>query len=341
MAHLYGQDWSREEVLRRVGHMDQLAGVRLLEATDGMARGSRVLHVWTGGGLCFDVVADRALDISACRYRGVPLVWTSPSSDVHPAFYEPQGLGWLRSFAGGLLVTCGLDQFGPPCSDAGEELGLHGRVSNLPARYVGHRARWVGDEYEIEVTGEVRQARVFGENLVLRRRISTCLGSKKIRVEDEVANEGVVLHPHMLLYHCNLGFPLVSEDSQLRLEVEETVARDADAEAGLAEWKRLQPPTAGYREQVFRHVPAADADGRVRIEVENPRLGIGLRLTYNRAELPYLVHWKMMGEGTYVLGIEPSNCGVILGRAAARESGALPHLEPGESRRYVLEVEVL
>jgi hypothetical protein len=340
MAYLYDRGWTRQELLQRVGHIDQVAGIKLLEVTDGIERGNRLLRVWTGGGLDFDVLPDRALDISACRYKGIPLAWASPTGAVPPAFYEPGGLGWLRSFQGGLLVTCGLDQFGPPCSDAGEELGLHGRVSNLPARYVNHRASWVGDEYEIEITGEVRQARVFGENLVLRRRISTRLGSRKIQIEDEVTNEGFAPHPHMILYHINLGFPLVSEDSQLCLDAEETIARDADAEAGLTRWRELQPPTADYREQVFRHIQQADAGGKARVEVENPLLGVGLRLTYDRTNLPYLFHWKMMGEGIYVLGIEPANCSVIGGRATARKKEALPHLEPGESRRYVLEVEV-
>jgi hypothetical protein len=340
MAYLYNRDWTRQALLQRVGHTDQVAGINLLEVTDGIERGNRLLRVWTGGGLDFDVLPDRALDISACRYKGIPLAWASPTGAVHPAFYEPGGLGWLRSFQGGLLVTCGLDQFGPPCSDAGEELGLHGRVSNLPARYVNHRASWAGDEYEIEITGEIRQTRVFGENLVLRRRIWTRLGSRAMQVEDEVTNEGFVPHPHMILYHINLGFPLVSEDSQLHLEAEETIARDADAEAGLSMWREFQPPTAGYREQVFRHIQRADAGGKARVEVESPLVGVGLRLTYDRTNLPYLIHWKMMGEGIYVLGIEPANCGVMGGRAAAREKEALPHLEPGESRRYVLEIEV-
>jgi hypothetical protein len=340
MAYLYGRDWTRRELLQHVGHIDQIAGIKLLEVTDGIERGNRLLRVWTGGGLDFDVLPDRALDISTCRYKGVPLAWASPTGAVHPAFYEPAGLGWLRSFQGGLLVTCGLDQFGPPCSDAGEGLGLHGRVSNLPARYVNHRAFWIGDEYEIEITGEVRQTRVFGENLVLSRRISTRLGSCTIRIEDEVTNEGFTPHPHMILYHMNLGFPLVSADSQLHLEAEETIPRDADAEAGLIRWRELQPPTADYREQVFRHIQRADAGGKACVEVENSLLGVGLRLTYDRTSLPYLIHWKMMGEGIYVLGIEPANCGVIGGRAMAREKGALQHLGPGESCHYILEVEV-
>lgn len=182
------QKLSRDELLQRVGHMDQAAGIHMLEAADGMARSSRVLQVYTGSGLSFSVLPDRALDISECRYRGVSLAWASSVGDAHPAFYEPEGLGWLRSFQGGLLVTGGLDQFGYPSSDEGEALGLHGRVSNLPARYVNSHAGWKNDRYELEISGEVRQTRLFGENLVLRRRILTELGSNKIRLEDVVTN---------------------------------------------------------------------------------------------------------------------------------------------------------
>ncbi|MEA3335025.1 MAG: aldose 1-epimerase family protein [Chloroflexota bacterium] len=332
---------SRQELLKHVGHMDQLAGVKLLEAADGLARDSRLLQVWTGSGLTFDLLADRALDISACRYKGIPLAWVSSVGEVHPAYYDSRGLGWLRSFPGGLLATCGLDHWGPPTSDLGEEFGLHGRVSNLPARYVSYRAGWMGEQYELEITGEVRQAAVFGENLVLRRRISTRLGSNMIQIDDVVTNEGFESQPHMILYHFNLGFPLLSPDTHLHVDSQETIPRDAEAESDLENWMNFQPPTAGYQEQVFRHKPLADEDGRVAVEVSNTNLGLGLRLTYANANLPYLVQWKMMGEGMYVLGVEPVNCGVLEGRGTARERGSLPHLEPGESRQYALTVEVI
>src|SRR5262249_46807198 len=158
---------------------------------------------------------DRALDISACSFKGMPLAWRSSVGDVHPAYYDPKGTGWLRSFPGGLLATCGLDQFGAPASDGGEDFGIHGRVGNLPARYVSYRAYWQGDEYEMEITGEVRQTRVFGENIVLRRRIATRLGSNQIQISDSVTNEGFSPQPHMILYHFNLGFPLLSPATQL------------------------------------------------------------------------------------------------------------------------------
>jgi len=337
----YITNMSPQDLLKHVGHMDQVAGIKQLEAADGLARGSRQFQVWTGSGLSFDVLADRALDISACQYKGIPLAWASAVGEIHPAFFEPEGMGWLRSFGGGLLATCGLDHWGPPASDLGQEVGLHGRVSNLPARYVSYHAGWKGDEYELEISGEVRQASVFGENLVLQRHISTRLGSSAIHITDVVTNEGFASHPHMILYHFNLGFPLLSKDTHLHVDAEETVPRDAEAESGLADWMNFHPPMAGYQEQVFRHTPRAENDGRVQVEARNPNLGLGLRLTYDNTNLPYLVQWKMMGEGMYVLGIEPVNCGVLQGRAAARERGVLPFLEPGENRRYELEIEVI
>jgi hypothetical protein len=265
------------------------------------------------------------MDLSICEFKGIPLTWRSPTGDVHPAYYEPHGFGWLRSFAGGLLTTCGLDQFGIPSQDGGVELGLHGRISSCPAVQVTHRASWNGDQYELEITGECRQAALFNENLVLRRRISTSLGSNRIRIEDTVANEGFEPSPHMLLYHFNLGFPLLSEHSRLHLRSDETLARDEVARPGLPEWDRFQPPTSGYQEQVFIHHPAPDQAGNATVELSNPQLGIGLRWTYPTASLPYLMEWKMMCAGAYVVGVEPANC-KGLASSLARERLLQPSL---------------
>ena len=195
------------------------------------------------------------MDISACRFRDVALGWLSPVRETHPAHYEPAGLGWLRTFGGGLVATCGLDQFGAPSRDGDEDLGLHGRISNLPARGVGYRAYWEGEAYRLEVFGEVRQARLFGENLVLRRTISAELGSSMIRLKDVVSNEGFSPHPHMILYHFNIGFPMLTEDAQLHIDADLSEPRDAAAAAGFADWSRFQAPTPGYSEQVFHHKP--------------------------------------------------------------------------------------
>ena len=49
----------------------------------------------------------------------------------------------------------------------------------------------------------------------------------------------------------------------------------------------------------------------------------------------------MMGEGLYVLAIEPMNCNPLGGRAAMRSEKRLPYLQPGECCSYALELEVV
>src|SRR5438132_1610483 len=149
MPQLWGREWSREELVRRVGDLSQIAGVRLLELADGKERGVRAAEIKTGSGLSCTVLIDRGLDISTAEYNGKALAWRSMTQDAHPAFFEPEGLGWLRTFYGGLLVTCGMTYAGAPGEDQGQAYGLHGRVSHLPARNVYADAAWEGGRYRI------------------------------------------------------------------------------------------------------------------------------------------------------------------------------------------------
>jgi len=114
VARLYGREWTREELLSRTGDMSQLGGVRLVTLADGPERGVQAADVRTRDGLCFTVLLDRGMDIDQAEYRGLPLAWVSPTGPVAPSFYEARGTGWLRTFHGGLLTTCGLTQAGVP-----------------------------------------------------------------------------------------------------------------------------------------------------------------------------------------------------------------------------------
>ncbi|HJS29533.1 MAG TPA: aldose 1-epimerase family protein [Anaerolineales bacterium] len=333
--------WDRGELLRHVGHMEQIAGIKPVEGADGLERGTRIFEVWTGSGLYYHVLADRGLDISTCHYKGISLAWRSPVGDAHPAYYDAAGAAWLRSFQGGMLVTCGLDTFGPASQDEGEDLGQHGRASSLPASHINYLTYWQDGSYWLEITGEVRQAKVYGENLVLRRRITSALGANKIRIEDTVTNEDFKNHPHMILYDINIGFPMLSERARLQFEVDKTVPFDDYSLGGIEDWRVFQSPEAGFREFDFIHTPKADQRGWASLELENPALKLGLRIAFNTATLPYLAQWKMMGEGLYVLAMQPMNTNVWGGRAEVRRQNALPYLEAGESRGYEVEIDVV
>jgi len=330
--------------MRRAGLTSQLGGVREVELRDGTGRGVRCAEFETGSGLAFTVLLDRGMDIGATRYRGASLAWEAAPGPAHPAYFEKDGTSWLRTFHGGLVCTCGLTSAGAPCVDEGETLGLHGRISHLPAASTWVDSGWRADECELWARGRMRQAVVFGENLTLTRRVWTYLGSSTIHLRDVVVNEGYKTVPHMMLYHCNFGFPLLDEGAELLAPSRSVKPRDAVAAPGLARHAAYEAPIDGYAEQCFYHDMIADEGGYATALLINRAFGggqgLGIALRYRQAELPCFTQWKMVCAGTYVTGLEPANC-LVEGRDKDRARGILQFLEPGETREYCLEISVL
>jgi hypothetical protein len=347
MPELYGQPYSREELSRRVGRLEQVAGVRLVTLGDGVERDVRVLEFRTGTGFEFDVIVDRAFDIGRCEHAGRPLAWTSRAGFAGPWFYEPEGLGFFRSFGGGLLTTCGLDHALFMAEDTAEQYhyppkptesyGLHGRISNRPARLAGYGERWEGDDCVLYAEGEVLQAAVFGEQLLLRRRIEAHVGESRLFIRDQVVNVGHDRTPHMLLYHVNVGWPVVDEGSELLVAATAVEPRGDHPVEG---YRVIDAPARGYVEQVFEHELVPDADGRVPVAIVNRRLGLGTYQVFRRDQLPHHFVWRMLGEGTYAVAIEPCT-NRTAGRLDARARGELIELDAGESRSYELELGAL
>jgi hypothetical protein len=154
MTNLWGRQFGRKDLLTRVGGLDQVASVRLATLADGAARGVRILEFSTGTGFRFDVLVDRGFDVGHCEQSGRSLAWESGIGVQGPWFFEPEGFGFFRTFGGGLLTTCGLEHILMPEEDTAQQygwdarttetFGLHGRVSNRPARLVGRRLCLMG-----------------------------------------------------------------------------------------------------------------------------------------------------------------------------------------------------
>jgi hypothetical protein len=340
MAQLFGRQMTRAELLRYVGDVSQIAGVRRFVLREGREEGVEAAEFATGTGFRFTVLVGRGLDISSADYRGMPLAWRSPTGDTHAAYYEPEGLAWLRSFFGGLVATCGLSSAGAPSTDQGREFGLHGRIGNTPAYAVWADGEWRGDEYHFWIQGKMRESIVFGENLVLTRRIEARLGESRLWIYDRVENQAHEPYPLMILYHINGGYPAVADGGRLLSATVSVRPRDAEAAEGKEEYAKFHAPTPGYKEKVYYHEIAADANGFVTTALVNDDLGFGFYVKYKKAQLPYFTEWKMMGEGTYVVGMEPGNC-LVEGRAKERERGTLQYIQPGEVREFDLELGVL
>ena len=340
MPALFGQTVSRTELFRRVGDLSQVAGIRLMTLQEGFEAGVRIADVRTGSGLRLQVTLDRGMDISVADFKGVPLSWRSANGDVHPSFYDARGLGWQRSFPGGLMTGCGITHLGAPCVDAGEELGLHGRLSNTPAFNINTSSRWDGDDCTFILEGFIHEASPTRVQMMLHRTFRARLGESRVQLRDVVKNETTQSSPLMMLYHFNPGWPLIDGGARLMLNARETEPRDPEARQGIAKAREFTPPVPDFHEQVFYHDLLSDEEGNAHALVQNERLGLGFFVSFRKKELPRYIEWKMIGEGLYVVGMEPSNCRVW-GRAKEREAGTLQFLEPGEDRTFELEFGVL
>jgi Domain of unknown function (DUF4432) len=347
VVELWGRHWTRPELLARVGRLDQLAGVQLTEAADGAERGVRLLRFATGAGFDFEVLVDRGFDIGRAWLGGRSLAWWSPVGLIGPWYYEPAGIGWFRGFPGGLVSTCGLDHtllggtddsafFNYPHRQT-ETYGLHGRYTGLPARLSGYGTSWHGDDCVLWAEAEIAQMAVFGEQLVLTRRIEADLGGMSLRIRDTVTNAGATACPHMMLYHCNVGFPVVGEGAELSFPAPPGTCV---SDACTSDYRAIVAPDPGYVEQCYEHDMAVDADGYVLAAVLNRAVGLGVYQRYRRDQLPHHVTWRQLGSGTYVVAMEPST-NRDAGRFDARERGELLFLEPGEQRHYELEIGAL
>jgi hypothetical protein len=345
MVSLFGRSLTRREVERHVGARAQVFGVEAVELADGAARGVRALEFRTGSGLFFAVLVDRSMDIGRLEHRGVPLAWQSGTGFRGPFLHDAAdeaGGGFMRGFSG-FLCTCGFDHIRQPDSGPAAHFDmplrkqmsypLHGRGSLLPARLVGYGERWDGDECTLWCEGVVAQVQVLGEHLTLTRRIEARVGQSSFRIHDRVTNEGFARTPHMLLYHINIGWPLLDEGARFRAPIRATLAANHPREIQRAGVRTQPGPAPRFFQQVFDHDAVADEAGRVPAALINDRLALGVVVDYRAAEFPCLQQWQALGDGIYALGIEPASTRWGA-RHHASERDEIVWLEHGETRDY-------
>jgi hypothetical protein len=72
----------------------------------------------------------------------------------------------------------------------------------------------------------------------------------------------------------------------------------------------------------------------------NRTLPLALMMEYPKNQLPHLTNWQHWGLREYVCALEPGT-NLPIGQNKARQQGELIMLEPDESRKYCLEIQVL
>ena len=315
-----------------VGHNSQINGIEEHRLVGGKGDGMRLLEVNNGRGLEMVILPDRCADIARLRYRGINLSYFSPCGYVAPAYYESKGTDWLKSFTAGYLTTCGLQSVGSPCEDEGEILPLHGSIANTPSEHW----YWTEDKEEFHVYAVIKDEGIFARKLRLHREIRISKTKNRFVIIDTIVNTGDRVEPFEILYHMNMGYPLLDEDSEVEIPSTNVLPRDEHAAEDIANWMKMLKPEIGYQERCYYH---QFDNGYGRASIFQPKLNIGIEISFDANELDGFVEWKMMGVRDYVLGLECGNC-YPDGRDVMRNNGMLKFLQPGESKTYEVAVQV-
>lgn len=308
-----------------IGNELQLYGVREMRFVGGKADGMRMLMVRNGRGLQFEISLDRCGDISSVTFNGDNLGYLAPCGYVSPQYYDNNGTGFLRSFTAGFFATCGLTAVGSPCVDNGEQLPMHGTISNTPCESVAYFI----ENGEIHIKLTVRDAALFAHKLLLEREYICPLDKNAIYMTDKITNIGSKSAPLEVLYHCNMGYPLLSENARVTIPSTDVQPRNEHASEGLENCLIMEKPQSDYVEKCYYHKLESESC----VSIFNDDIDKGVNIKYNADELPCFTEWKMMGEYEYVLGLEPGNC-LPDGRDVMRERGMLEFLNPDEVKTH-------
>lgn len=328
-----GRDRETLEALRhRVANDDQLAKIDIVQSQNGPGAGARYLIGRTISGLRFRIAMDRGFDIDELEFRGQQLGWHGPAGSAGRTIANPDqegGTGPLRGFSG-FMITCGYDYFGGPRRGPADHFGyalreaqyypLHGRAAFLPANLLVARIDWdYIDGPSIVLIAEMRQAGLFGENLCCTRTVTVPLGRPEVNVTDVVRNDGMTKAPHQILYHLNLGFPLVGIGTRI-----DGLPDHTDMPAVLPDLP--QPQIENFRFE--KRTDCAEA-----ITVTNSA-GMSLSIHPDSQSFKHIGQWWNHYEGMECIGIEPASADMP--GFDGGEWSPERYLEPGESERYEL-----
>lgn len=267
----------------RISNLAQVCSLRRYELTEGKERGLKVLDC-DNGRLRFLLNESKALDMMQLFDRGVNVSFISKNG------FTAREIGFSKRFEGGMLYTVGLDSAG-----AREGFPLHGTFHNLPARVLEAAC----GESGIRVVAEIEDTELFGKNLIMRRTVESRAGSDSVTVTDVLTNRGTRAEDYCLLYHVNVGYPMLDEGAYL-VDDGEAEPRTAWAEKHIDSRREMTAPVDGQEEMCyFLRLKTP------KVTLVNPELGRMFTLSWSGGTLPHFVEWKSMTSCDYALGLEP------------------------------------
>lgn len=317
----------RRFVEARSGAVERAWAPRPVRVDDGPSIGRRQIELRHLGGLETTVEVDQFLDLGEASWNGDVVSFVAPTT-------APHAESWARRWQGGLLTTCGLTAVGVAPEAEG---GMHGRASRIPATLTRSEGRWTPEgRYELLVDGLLREGAVFQQNLTVTRSIRAEVGVARIRLHDVVRNEGFVAEPVRLLYHVNLGWPLLHGGAFVAAEAEPSGGPDSSGPQDDGRWRRvIEEPEPAADERVDALDAVAGPDGWSTATLVGEAGTVSIR--FRPEQLPFLTVWRSTAAGSYALGIEPGTCWPS--HAVGPDRGKAGRIvEPGESFEVDLEI---
>lgn len=303
----------------------------------GAADGVEVIEVDTGVVRIF-LLPTRGMSIWCIESEGIRFGWQSPvAGPVHPArvpIFDPSGLGWLEGFDE-LVVRCGLESNGAPeHNDHGQLIyPLHGRIGNLAADSLS--IEYDEASGRLEVIGEVRESRLFFKNMTLRSRLRVHAGSAQVELLDDVTNELSTPTTMQLLYHVNVGAPVLGEGSTIEIPLDELAPKDSLSAGEIDQWNEYGPPEPGYAERVYFAKPQANETNQCVALLRSPDGDRGMEVAFQVKGLPRFILWKNTGAQSdgYVTGLEPAT-NYPNERSYEEKQGRVVEIAPGETKSF-------
>lgn len=310
----------------------------------GKSEAVEVIHVDTGAIRAL-LLPGRGMGIWKLWAGETEFGWSSPvDGPVHPSLVpvlDPGGLGWLEGFDE-LVVRCGLESNGAPEKDDSGALRypLHGRIANLPARDL--RVEVNQETSSVEIIGDILETRLFFHRFRLRSRIGFQAGSTTVRLTDEVTNEQALPKTMQMLYHINVGAPLLSAGSSIAGAFEILAPKDALSAGEIDRWHEIGAAQPGYAERVYFAKPLADESGWTSVMLRGPSGSAGFGIRFDTSTMPYFILWKNTAaeQDGYVVGLEPAT-NLPNGRSFETSQGRVVTLQAGETRSFRIELHPL
>ena len=233
------------------------------------------------------------------------------------------------------MYTCGLANVGTPNTDGGIFYPQHGRIGMMPAENVSMEKT----DKEVIIKGIVRDSLLCGHNLELERTIILPCDGKEITIRDHVTNKEDLPAEMMILYHCNLGYPLLTPEARM-VKGKGEISDNLGTAFNPQDCSKVGDAYIPKEEEVYCHKNTPDKEGYGYAAVINDELSLGCYVKYKMDTLPLLMQWKNFCTYDYAMGLEPSNS-YILGRTEERKHGTLPVLEPHETKVFEVSIGVL